>query len=810
MADKEQEYNTFSTEVPVKTKRNWKPIIGAVVVILLVIVLIVVGCVLLSPKTKTSKPSSPTYKGSKIKFDEYLAGNFSGQSIGLKWIGQWTFVYNDLKNRSIMVTTINNSTLEITTKELLPHAVFTPFQVKDWFLSPDLHYIALRLNWTKQWRHSGFSAFTILDCSNTSNVFPVLPDGNETTDIRILQWNPVPRANDFVFVYQNDIWYQPSPSGIPQRITVSGYQDSNGFVYNGVPDWLYEEEILGSETALYWSPDGEYIAFIEFDDRDPVPVMEYPMYRDSKLYPQIMRVPYSKSGEPIPTVKLMLWSKNENSTMELKPPNEVPNPNNTGYYVFSVNWHSPGFSGVKDISVLVTWTDRIQNNSYVSLCSKNTGQCLLNYQQSYMMKGMNLWAMPDQYNIQYATTQQYFVLLPQIGTDDNIYTGISSISVVSGKRTMLHNGNFDVGSIIGFNSETNQLYFKAAAPQPWNNNVYMIYSNATDQTPQCMTCYMMNVDKSDSMYCGNAAASFNSPGSVYLLSCHGPNPSKQWLVIDSQKNLMCNNTKLANYVTEKAMPVIQYTNITLDNGYEALVQLEMPPGTDLTTTEEKYPMLLNVYGGPGSNIVGNSFWVSFNEYLASNRRYIIAKVDARGSGNRGWKYKSPMYHSFGTVEIKDQINTAKALASKYSFIDATKTAVWGWSYGGFATANIIAADKSKFFACGISVAPVTDFRYYDAAYTERYMGLPQTNPVAYANTDVIRNATNFQNRTYLLIHGTGDDNVHFQNSAMFIKALTKHNIQFSLMIYPNEQHSIGHDRRHLWHLVDNFLLKCFS
>jgi len=187
-------------------------------------------------------------------------------------------------------------------------------------------------------------------------------------------------------------------------------------------------------------------------------------------------------------------------------------------------------------------------------------------------------------------------------------------------------------------------------------------------------------------------------------------------------------------------------------------------------------------------------------------------IDGRGTGLRGTQYKKPVYRNLGEYEVQDQITAAKFLENSSHFIDGKRMAVWGWSYGGFVSAAMVEKGGHKVYACAASVAPVTNFRYYDAAYTERYMGL-YTDPngeAAYRKTNLTADVSNFRKMNYLLVHGTADDNVHFQHSAMLASALTDRNIQFKYMVYTNEAHSLSGGREHLYTMLDTFFLDCLK
>lgn len=288
-------------------------------------------------------------------------------------------------------------------------------------------------------------------------------------------------------------------------------------------------------------------------------------------------------------------------------------------------------------------------------------------------------------------------------------------------------------------------------------------------------------------------------------------------------------------LNEYQRPTIHFENVTVTDGYLAAVRLTLPPEIDLNSSTQKYPMVVEVYGGPNSVRVTNSFALGFKDYQVTYHKIIHCQIDGRGSGNKGKDMLFEINNRMGTVEIEDQIAVAKYLQQKYRFIDETRTGIWGWSYGGYATAMALSTDTEHVFKCGVSVAPVSAWIYYDSIYTERYMGLPvdSDNMHNYNATDVTQHLGELKNHQFLLMHGNSDDNVHFQQSMALTKALVHADVQFeqavrfrrsvstfkqfqrkiiffSLQSYPNEAHSLSGVSRHVYHTIDKFWINCFN
>jgi len=265
------------------------------------------------------------------------------------------------------------------------------------------------------------------------------------------------------------------------------------------------------------------------------------------------------------------------------------------------------------------------------------------------------------------------------------------------------------------------------------------------------------------------------------------------------------NTELEIKMSKLSTPIRR--NFMIPAGKYDLTATEfLPPNFD---ENKKYAVHFEVYGGPGSQKVDERFtrilgWIG---YLVSNYDVIVVIVDGRGTGYRGERFKQSVYKLLGEYEAQDVITAGRFMQRK-KYVDPKRLSVWGWSYGGFLTTYVL-SKNSGVFKCGIAVAPVTDWRYYDSAYTERYMRLPQGNADGYRDTSLLSRAANFSNVDYLIIHGSGDDNVHYQHTAQMVRALTEAEIKFRVQYYTDKDHGITgrHTRRHLFRLMTNFLIR---
>uniref|UniRef100_A0A8B9E6Y5 Fibroblast activation protein alpha n=1 Tax=Anser cygnoides TaxID=8845 RepID=A0A8B9E6Y5_ANSCY len=532
---------------------------------------------------------------------------------------------------------------------------------------------------------------------------------------------------DTAYVYQNNIYLKQSPREAPIKLTGDGKENE---IFNGIPDWVYEEEMLATKYALWWSPSGRYLAYVQFNDSD-IPVIEYSYFGEDQ-YPRKIIIPYPKAGAKNPTVKVFIV---DTINAEAFGPKEVPVPAaiaSSDHYFTWLTW-------VTDSRVCVQWLKRIQNFSVLAICDfkehSNTWDCPEN--QQHIEESQTGWA------------GGFFVSTPYFTSDSSSYYKIFSDK--NGYKH-IHYINGSVNAIQITSGEWEAIYIFRVT----NDAILSIGSKPIRK--QCITC---NLRKERCQY---YTARFSERSKYYALICYGM--------------------------------------------YTLWYKMLLPPQFDRS---KKYPLLIQVYGGPCSQNVKDTFSISWITYLASKEGIIVALVDGRGTAYRGDKILHAVYRRLGVYEVEDQISAVKKFI-EMGFIDEKRIAIWGWSYGGYVT-SLALGSGSGVFKCGMAVAPVSSWEYYASIYTERFMGLPveSDNLEHYKNSTVMARAKNFQNVEYLLIHGTADDNVHFQNSAQIAKALVNAQVDFQAMWYTDENHGIpGLSSKHLYTHMTHFLKQCFS
>uniref|UniRef100_A0A8B9E335 Dipeptidyl peptidase 4 n=1 Tax=Anser cygnoides TaxID=8845 RepID=A0A8B9E335_ANSCY len=578
-------------------------------------------------------------------------------------------------------------------------------------------------------RHSYTASYYIYDF-NTSSILDETPLHNNT---QYISWSPV--GHKLAYVWNNNIYIKASPTAAPVQITNNGEENK---IFNGIPDWVYEEEMFGTHSALWWSPNGNFVAYASFNDTE-VPVIEYSFYSEDTLqYPKTIRIPYPKAGAKNPTVQFFIVNTLVPSfdSAEISPPAEI---RSGDHYLSVVTW-------VTDERICLQWLRRIQNFSVLTVCDfENTTRN---------------WTCPQVRKLRWENISLVFKFQPSVpyfAPDNTTYYKVFSNA---GGYKHIH-------------------YI--------NGSEVMLLESSPNST-KCVSCDL-NQER-----CRYYSVSFSNDAQYYQLDCH-------------VLRYLENNTELDNSLKDIQMPSKKIDFITV-GGYNLWYQMILPPHFD---SSKKYPLLLDVYAGPCSQKVDYVFRINWATYLASTEQIIVASFDGRGSGYQGDEIMHAINRKLGTYEVEDQISAARKF-SEMIFVDKDRIAIWGWSYGGYVTSMVLGSG-SGVFKCGIAVAPVSRWQYYDSIYTERYMGLPieSDNLKNYNSSTVMARAEKFKEVEYLLIHGTADDNVHFQQAAQIAKALVDAEVDFQAMWYTDKDHAItGQAHKHIYTHMSHFIKQCFS
>jgi dipeptidyl-peptidase-4 len=571
-----------------------------------------------------------------------------------------------------------------------------------------------------------------------------------------------PDGKSVAYVFENNMFILNVVSSSTEQVTSDGEINT---IINGVTDWVYEEE-FAFVRAFEWNSDGSMLAFLRFDEQ-AVPEFSMDVY-GTALYPSQNRFKYPKAGEDNSTVTLHLYKVENKSTTNISLP-EV-------YYIPRIQWKH------KADALSVQTLNRLQNHLKIyTVNAKDASVSLLleEHDAAYVDITDNLTFLED----------DSFIWTSEKDGYNHIYLHNSNGSL----KTQLTKGPWEVTNYYGFDSKKKTIFYQGTENGSINRDVYRIRVNGR------------NKKRLTNMAGTNSAAfstnfryfinTFSSASTPYVYTLHKASTGEK------VKEIL-DNTELKNKLSKYKISPKEFSTINI-NGHDLNMWMVKPADFDAS---KKYPLFLFQYSGPGSQQVANS-WLGSNDYwhqMLAQEGIIVACVDGRGTGLKGRDFKKMTYKELGKYEVEDQIAVAKKL-SEYDFIDEERTGIWGWSYGGFMASNCILQGNDT-FEMAIAVAPVTSWRFYDTVYTERFMQTPQENASGYDDNSPLTYA-NLLKGKYLLVHGSGDDNVHVQNSMRMIEALVQANKQFDWAIYPDKNHGIkgGNTRLLLYTKMTNFI-----
>uniref|UniRef100_A0A182JLE1 Venom dipeptidyl peptidase 4 n=1 Tax=Anopheles atroparvus TaxID=41427 RepID=A0A182JLE1_ANOAO len=794
-----------------KKTLRWYLVFGTLAVILTVIAVALVVILTASNDEGVPPENAPIVSdgGDPITLQDFLSGRLSASGYTGTWTANGKIIYRDDFGSVMLYDPEENST-----RTLLGPRNEDLLQGFKFDLSPDGKFLLVARGYSKIFRHSYLAVYDVVDLA-TKQVYPVNV-GGERRALNLVEWGPV--GHSFIFVHLNNLFYRESPTAPEVQITTDGSPS----VYNGIPDWVYEEEVFSTNLATWFSPDGQRIAFIRFNDTE-TPLMKIPIYgppgNPDYQYPHELSLHYPKVGTKNPEVHLYQYDLRERRMQEVAPPVELVNPQRD-HIITSVGWTND--------RLVTIWMNRVQNHALLRSCrtieagAGDADQCMTVHEIKQSGGWLDLFSAP----VFNGAGTHFLVIASQNQGSAGGYKHITMISTTEPRSAVaLTSGKFVVQDILKWDATTNLVFYTANTEE--ESHVLHVYAiegkpGASATGGHCLTCDA-DVGAKQSFF--NAQMSPMSGDNYLVLEARGPNiPWSHvfhWSVGEgSAANAIKmklikeweSNRHVERLLKNKSLPRVEIHDIDLENGFTAKAMLLIPPGVNTTSAAVKHPMLVDVYGGPNSANVVGTWSIGWGTHLASNRSVVYAKIDGRGSGLRGDRLMYQIYRRLGTVEVQDQITGARKLADQLPYVDRERLAIWGWSYGGYASAMALAQDTSRVFQCAVSVAPVTDWSFYDSIYTERYMGLPSAgdNRQGYETSRLTAKHERFRNRTYMLVHGTYDDNVHFQQAMQLSRALETNDIQFKQVSYPDEDHSLAGVRPHLYHTLGKFFTECLK
>jgi dipeptidyl-peptidase-4 len=647
--------------------------------------------------------------------------------------------------------------------ELLMTGTTKPITVDDYRFSPDEHKILISSETEQIYRHSTLEENYILDL-NDKKIKRLSTGGKQ----RYATFSP--DGSKVAFMRDNNLFITDLTSGKEEQITPDGAFNK---IINGGTDWVYEEE-FSFDRAFFWSPDGKKIAFYRFDESE---VREFSMneYHDS-LYPTEYRFKYPKAGEKNSDVSILMYDLASGSTKKMDIGTEKDQ------YIPRIAWTA-------DANTLcITRLNRLQNKMEMMLGDASTGTTKI-----------ILTRTSDKYVDIHDNDPAFFFFLEDkkhflLWMDDDGYSQVYLYDLSGKQLNQITKGEWDVMKIEGVDEKTNTLFYTSTESSPMERDLYSIHLDGKGKKKLTSGNGTNIPEFSDGMkYYINIHSDANTPATYTLNSADG-----------AQIRILEENGDLKNKLQGFNLSKKEFFKFKTSEGIELNGWMIKPANFD---PSKKYPVFMTVYGGPGINTVNNAWsgpdflW----HQLIAEKGYIVVSVDNRGTGGRGRDFLKCTYGQLGNLECKDQIEAAKYLGG-LSYVDKGRIGIQGWSYGGFMSSLCITRG-ADYFKAAIAVAPVINWRYYDSVYTERFMGLPKDNAKGYDDNSPINHVKELRGK-YLLIHGTADDNVHFQNSIEMITALVRLNKPFEMAIYPDKNHSIagGYTRIHLFNRMTDFIL----
>jgi len=575
-----------------------------------------------------------------------------------------------------------------------------------------------------------------------------------------------PQSDKIAFVFGNNMYSKDLKTGEEKQITRDGKINE---IINGATDWVYEEEFAFAR-AFQWSADGKKIAFLRFDESQ---VEQFTMtnYHDG-VYPEYEVFKYPKVGEANAVVTVHIYNTETDKIVEVKTGAEK-------------DMYFPRIKWTKDPNRLCVYKmNRHQNHLQLLLADAATGRTAIMYEE----KNKAYIDITD--DLTFLENGKQFITTSEQDGYNHVY-----LYDMSGKKVkQLTEGTYDVSTLYGVDEKNDMIYYQAAEESPMEREVYA--AGILKQKKQ-----KLSVKK------GWNSAQFSSTFDYFVNTYSSANLASTYAVFNKSGKLLRileDNAAMAKLQKEYGASPVEFFTINTEEGVDLNAWMIKPANFQ---KGKKYPVLMYVYGGPGSQTVQDKFG-GFNYWwhqMLAQKGYIVVSVDNRGTGARGEEFKKMTYQELGKYETIDQINAAKYL-SKQPYVDGDRIGIWGWSYGGYMS-SLCLLKGNDVFKTAIAVAPVTNWKWYDTVYTERYMRTLKDNPSGYADNSPVYFADQLKGN-YLIVHGMGDDNVHFQNTAEMVNALVMANKQFDTYFYPNRNHGIygGPTRLHLYNKMTSFLL----
>ncbi len=662
-------------------------------------------------------------------------------------------------------TRTGTRTVLVSGADLTPAGDSVPLTIDSYQWSDDLQQLLIFTNSQRVWRTNTRGDYWVLE--RASHQLRKLGGPAAPSSLMFAKFSP--DARHVGYVRENNLYVEDLRTGTITQLTADGSRT----IINGTFDWVYEEE-LGLRDGWRWSPDGQWIAYWQLDAEG---VRDFNLINDTdSLYSQVIPVQYPKAGGVNSAGRIGVVRASGGPTRWFDVPGD-PREN----YLARMEW------AANSTEVVMQRLNRLQNTNELLLGDATTGRV-----STIMVDRDSTWVETVD-DFRWLNGGKRFLWV----SERDGWTHVYSIARDGSAATLLTPGAFDVMQVLGVDPGERWLYYVASPDNPTQRYLFRTRLNGDGKAERLSPAdqvgshsYNLSPDR---RWAFHTFSSFAAPPVITLVQL----PDHKAI-----RSLAANDTLAKRVETLRRGPH-EFFAVDVGGGVKLNGWVMKPPAFD---SSYAYPVLFYVYGGPGSQTVRDSWGGSryLWHLLLTQRGIVVASIDNRGTGARGRDWRKIVYGQLGVVETRDQAAAARRIG-RWPYVDSTRMAIWGWSYGGFMSLNVL-FQHPDVYSTAVAVAPVTHWKFYDTIYTERYNGLPQQNADGYDRGSPLTYVDKFRGNL-LLAHGTGDDNVHFQNSEALINELIEADKQFSLMIYPNRTHGIfgGNSQRHLFGGITQFL-----
>ncbi|KAK0093108.1 hypothetical protein PV326_014278 [Microctonus aethiopoides] len=805
---------------------NWRSIIFSLLVIGFVIAGIVTAIYLLGYVDELLY-----WSGNRLTLDECLGEDLSPRRLPPAWVTPDKFVYQADDGSLALLDTSNNSVALLVSNHTLRQ-----LNVQGYQCSTNLRYVLFKHDVKPVFRHTFTALYTVYDVTNDHHTPLRLHESSRVQPTRLQYATWCGNTTALLMISDNNIILRMSPTALDdKRLTDIGVP---GIIYNGVPDWLYQEEVLPKPEALWPSPNGKQLLYATFNDTK-VTSLEFPWFGNQMgqdgggsnsggiskkgSFPRSKSVRYPTPGSPNPEVDLWILDltnigdmTNETAVKNIDRTKVKPPPilNDQEYYLISAGW-----VGEDSNHISVVWMTRSQNLSVISACCAPNWECEETHSER-APEGQWLDAQPHPL---FSPDGDSFLMLAAVqeGGQEH-FTHIKHVTLTQQRIAVLSHGRYEVSEILAWDNIAHLVYYLGTRERkPGQKHLYVVRDPATDDPrrlePLCITCDLGDVLWSSRFYytnCTHFGASVSSSTDTrqgyYVLHCEGPGlPLAGVHSVTTHKMVrVLYDTRIqrAERLAEWALPTRKSFEVPLPQGWRAQVQLQLPPSWREELRDAAFPVLVEVNGRPGSEAVTDKFQIDWGTYMSSRNDVVYVRLDVRGARGQG---KRALFRRIGGVEVQDQLTVLQYLLETLKYLDESRVGVWGWGYGGYVTAMVLGSQQNV-FKCGIAVNPIADWLYYNSAFTERVLGAPVENYKGYVEADLTQRARLVPSHSFYLVHGLADLTAPYTHGIAFAKALSDAGVIFRYQSYADEDHALTGVIEHAYRSMEDFFTECLS